>query len=159
MKGLLLALALVERSLARRQAQDYPNRDDHADHSDRFGGGNDAIGRVVADRMSLILGQQIVPENRGGAGGTLATKAARAKARRTATRLAFPTAAPWLWVRRCIPTPATIGARISPRSAALLQASVVLVVGKDVPARSVAELIELAKKEPGQTHLRQRRRR
>jgi len=34
------------------------------------GGGNDAMARVVADRMSATLGQQIVIENRGGAGGS-----------------------------------------------------------------------------------------
>ena len=34
----------------------------------------------------------------------------------------------------------------------------ILVVGKDVPAHSVAELIELARKEPGKLTYRQRRR-
>src|SRR5258706_3621328 len=39
------------------------------------GGGNDALGRMVADKMSKSLGQQIVVDNRGGAGGTIATGA------------------------------------------------------------------------------------
>jgi tripartite-type tricarboxylate transporter receptor subunit TctC len=39
------------------------------------GGGNDALGRMVADKMSKSLGQQIVVDNRGGAGGTIATRA------------------------------------------------------------------------------------
>src|SRR5579859_6255354 len=39
------------------------------------GGGNDALGRVVAERMSKSIGQQIVVDNRGGAGGTVATRA------------------------------------------------------------------------------------
>src|SRR6266852_2271395 len=39
------------------------------------GGGNDALGRMVADKMSKSLGQQVVVENRGGAGGTIATRA------------------------------------------------------------------------------------
>jgi tripartite-type tricarboxylate transporter receptor subunit TctC len=39
------------------------------------GGGNDALGRMVADKMSKSIGQQIVVENRGGAGGTIATRA------------------------------------------------------------------------------------
>ena len=39
------------------------------------GGGNDGVGRVVADRMSHTLGQQLVVENRSGASGTIATKA------------------------------------------------------------------------------------
>ncbi len=39
------------------------------------GGGNDALARLVAERMSKPLGQQVVVENRGGAGGTVATRA------------------------------------------------------------------------------------
>jgi len=39
------------------------------------GGGNDALARLVAERMSKTLGQQVVVENRGGAGGTVATRA------------------------------------------------------------------------------------
>ena len=35
------------------------------------GGGNDALGRLVADKMSKSIGQQIVVDNRGGAGEPL----------------------------------------------------------------------------------------
>jgi tripartite-type tricarboxylate transporter receptor subunit TctC len=38
------------------------------------GGGNDVIARIVAGKMSGALGQQIVVENHGGAGGTIATR-------------------------------------------------------------------------------------
>jgi tripartite-type tricarboxylate transporter receptor subunit TctC len=38
------------------------------------GGGNDVMARIVADKMSLALGQPIVVENRGGAGGSIATR-------------------------------------------------------------------------------------
>jgi tripartite-type tricarboxylate transporter receptor subunit TctC len=38
------------------------------------GGGNDVIARIVAQRMSATLGQPIRVENRGGAGGTIATR-------------------------------------------------------------------------------------
>ena len=51
------------------------------------GGGNDALARVVAERMSHTIGQQVVVENRGGAGGAapVATSPGRARPRRTAT--------------------------------------------------------------------------
>ena len=39
------------------------------------GGGNDALARVVAEKMSKTLGQQVVVENRAGAGGTIGTRA------------------------------------------------------------------------------------
>jgi len=36
------------------------------------GGGNDAVARIVANRLSEIWGQQVIVENKGGAGGNLA---------------------------------------------------------------------------------------
>ena len=55
-------------------AQDYPNRPIMLVVPYSAGGGNDAMARIVADKMSKTLGQQIVIENRGGAGGTIATR-------------------------------------------------------------------------------------
>ena len=37
------------------------------------GGGNDIVGRIVAVKLSEGLGQQLVVDNRGGAGGTVGT--------------------------------------------------------------------------------------
>lgn len=37
------------------------------------GGGNDVLARAVADPMAKILGQPLVVENRGGAGGSVGT--------------------------------------------------------------------------------------
>ena len=56
-------------------AQDYPAKPIILVVPFPAGGGNDALARVVAERMSRTLGQQVVVENRGGAGGTIATRA------------------------------------------------------------------------------------
>src|SRR6476646_4198405 len=40
------------------------------------GGSNDVVGRLVARQLSAKLGQQVVVDNRGGAGGVLGTEAA-----------------------------------------------------------------------------------
>jgi tripartite-type tricarboxylate transporter receptor subunit TctC len=53
---------------------DYPNRPITLVVPYAAGGGNDVMARTVADKMSRTLGQQIVIENRGGAGGTIATR-------------------------------------------------------------------------------------
>ena len=57
-------------------AQAYPNRPITLVVPFPPGGGNDALARAVAERMSKTLGEQVVVDNRGGAGGTVATRAA-----------------------------------------------------------------------------------
>jgi tripartite-type tricarboxylate transporter receptor subunit TctC len=70
----VLALATVA-SIATATAQSWPNRPVTLVVPFPAGGGNDALARMVADRMSKTLGQKVVVENRGGAGGTVATRA------------------------------------------------------------------------------------
>ena len=53
------------------QAADYPAHAITLVVPYAAGGGNDVIARIVAERMSASLGQPIVIENRGGAGGTI----------------------------------------------------------------------------------------
>jgi tripartite-type tricarboxylate transporter receptor subunit TctC len=60
-------------------AQTYPNRPITLICPYPPGGATDAISRIIQDSMSQSLGQQLVIENVGGAGGTIAaTRAARA---------------------------------------------------------------------------------
>src|SRR5215210_6159973 len=40
------------------------------------GGGTDILGRIIAERLSANLGQPVVIENRGGAGGNVGAEAA-----------------------------------------------------------------------------------
>jgi len=75
------ALAVIFTGALPVVAQDYPARPITLVVPFPAGGGNDALARVVAEKMSRTLGQQVVVENRGGAGGTIAT---RAVANRTA---------------------------------------------------------------------------
>src|SRR5207253_4001455 len=72
----LLASALASGSAA---AQPYPNRPITLVVPFPPGGATDAIARIIQDGMSQSLGQQIVIENIGGAGGMIAAaRAARA---------------------------------------------------------------------------------
>jgi tripartite-type tricarboxylate transporter receptor subunit TctC len=72
----VLTAALIAASVVTlpAAAQDYPNHAITLIVPYAAGGGNDAMARVAVDKMSKTLGQQIVIENRGGAGGTIATR-------------------------------------------------------------------------------------
>ncbi len=62
------------------QAQDYPTRTITVIVPFAAGGPADVMGRIAADILSRHLGQSVVVENVGGAGGTVGTlRAARAK--------------------------------------------------------------------------------
>ena len=58
------------------QAQDWPSKPVRFIVPYPPGGGTDVIARIVQEPLSKALGQQIVIENRGGAGGALGTEAA-----------------------------------------------------------------------------------
>jgi tripartite-type tricarboxylate transporter receptor subunit TctC len=112
------------------------------------GGGNDALGRLVAEKMSRSLGQQVVVDNRGGAGGTIATRAVAKSApdgytillTYTGTLAINPTLYrnPGYDPRQDFVPIGLIGELCS-----------VLVVVPSLPIRSVAELIAYAKAKPG----------
>ncbi|MFT0859712.1 tripartite tricarboxylate transporter substrate binding protein BugD [Ancylobacter sp. G4_0304] len=66
----LAALAFAAMPTAFAQAQDYPSRPVTMVVPFSAGGPTDTVARLVAESMSRSLGQQVVVENVGGAGGT-----------------------------------------------------------------------------------------
>src|SRR5690242_8878857 len=69
-----LVAALMVAFCGAAAAQDYPARPITLVVPYAAGGGNDVMARIVAEKMSKSLGQQIVIENKGGAGGSIATR-------------------------------------------------------------------------------------
>src|SRR6476660_4755910 len=55
-------------------ADDYPSRSITLIVPQAPGGGNDTIARIIAQKMTQSLGQQVIVDNRPGAGGTLGTR-------------------------------------------------------------------------------------
>src|ERR1700757_5298703 len=70
----ILAAGLAAPFAVAGRAQDYPSRPIMLVVPYPPGGGNDVIARIVAGKMSTALGREIVVENHGGAGGTIATR-------------------------------------------------------------------------------------
>jgi tripartite-type tricarboxylate transporter receptor subunit TctC len=74
---LLCTVALVVGTccgLDRAQAQSFPDRPITLVIPFAPGGSTSIVGRVIADKMSQLLGQSIIVDNRAGAGGTFGTK-------------------------------------------------------------------------------------
>src|SRR5689334_18451457 len=71
MRRLLAAIALAIAGIASAQAQSFPSRPITMIVALPAGGGVDALARVLAEHMRVTLGQPIIVENMGGAGGTL----------------------------------------------------------------------------------------
>ena len=84
MKTLIAACALALAALSGAQAQPFPSRPITLIVPFPPGGSTDTAARIMAERMRPILGQPIVIENVGGAGGSMGSDASRAR-RPTAT--------------------------------------------------------------------------
>ena len=142
--GLLIALAPLAAG-----AQDFPNKGPiKIIVPFPPGGPNDIIARAVGQKMSEILKQKVLIDNRGGAGGVLGTEMV-AKADPDGYTVAITSAgalAISASVQKGVPYDATKDFK-----AITLVAKVpeMLVVATSVPASNMAELVALAKKEPG----------
>jgi tripartite-type tricarboxylate transporter receptor subunit TctC len=146
-KRVLRAAAFVLALSGAAAAQDYPARPITLVVPYAAGGGNDVMARIVAEKMSKSLGQQIVIENKGGAGGSIATRQVAKAAPDgytlglggTGTLAINPTLYP------------NVG--YDPRKdfapvGLIATSALVVLVNNDIPARTIPELIALAKKEP-----------
>jgi tripartite-type tricarboxylate transporter receptor subunit TctC len=152
-KALLLsaALAAALAAAAPAWAQDYPHRPITLIVPFPPGGSTTIVGRIVADKMSETLGQQIIVDNRAGAGGTVGSKAAARSAPDGYTILLGYTGTlaigPSLYAnvgydpRRDFEPIGRIGT--APNT---------LVVHPSFQVRSVAELIAYAKSNPGKVN-------
>lgn len=126
-------------------AQSYPERPVKLLVPFPAGGGADVLARTVTQVMSQDLGQQIVIENRPGAGGALGfAEAAKAA----------PDGYTLVWTSISLPVVAATIPTLNFNPAAFAHISktaenpFILVVNPQLPAKSVKELVALAKSKP-----------
>jgi tripartite-type tricarboxylate transporter receptor subunit TctC len=144
-KALGVALLLCAATV---HAQSYPTHPPHLIVPFPAGGATDLIGRSLAKKLGEGLGQQVVVENRAGAGGTIGL-AALAKSPADGYTLGLGTVstlgmAP---VVRANPPYDSLAA-FAPVSL-VANAPFIVVVNAQVPAKSLEELIALARANPG----------
>jgi tripartite-type tricarboxylate transporter receptor subunit TctC len=146
------AVAALLLAITPAAAQDYPNRPITLIVPFPAGGGVDAVARIVAEKLSQALSQQVVIDNRGGAGGVIGTRAAAKAApdgytlvmAHTGTTSINPTlyANPGYDPRRDF-TPIGL----------ISSTPIVIMAHPSFPAKTITELIALAKREPGKLNI------
>lgn len=144
----ILAIALLTVAPTIGSAQDaYPTRPVRIIVAYPAGGANDIVARAIGQELAQDLGQAVVIENKSGAAGTVGADAA-AKAPADGYTLFMAAGAHTLAPSLHITLPYDIVRDFQPVSLAAI-GTYLLVVHPAVPAKSVRELIELAKAKPG----------
>jgi tripartite-type tricarboxylate transporter receptor subunit TctC len=145
LKALLGGLALAAFGAAHAQA--YPDRPIKLIITYPAGGSTDTVGRVVGGKLSELLGQPVVIDNKGGASGTLGASIA-AKSPPDGYTLMLAAGAHAL-AESVIANLQYNLARDFVPVALVAQSGYLLVLNPAIPANSVSELITLAKSRPG----------
>ena len=148
----LIAAIILIALIAPASAQDYPTRPITLVVPYPAGGGVDAMARIVADKLTAALGQQVLVDNRGGGSGLVGTRAVIRAAPDGYTLMLGHTGSisinPSLYAN----------SGFDPRkdfSAVGLIASmpVALIANAKFPAKTITDVIALMKAEPGRYNI------
>jgi tripartite-type tricarboxylate transporter receptor subunit TctC len=147
----LLAAVVTLSILSAASAQNYPNRPITMIVPFAAGGTSDVIARTVAEQMTVALGQPVVIENVGGAGGSIAlARVARAEADGYTIAIgnAGTNAAAYAIYPKLTFTPESFAP-----IAVVAKTFGIIALRKDFPAKNLQEFIAYAKGNPGKVNL------
>lgn len=130
-------------------AQDFPTKPVRLIVPFLPGGASDILGRIIAQKLTERLRQQVVVDNRAGAGGSIGTEAAVRSAPDGYTMLLGSTSEiainPWLYSKLGYDTMKDL----TP-VAMFASSQMVIVIHPSLPVKTVKDLIALAKARPGE---------
>jgi tripartite-type tricarboxylate transporter receptor subunit TctC len=146
-RAAMFALAWLAVGIAPSAAADYPDRPVRWLIGFTAGGPVDTVARIMAKWLSERLGQQFIVENRAGSGGNIATEAAIGatpdgytllfSGANNAISASLYKKLPFDFIRDTVPV------------AGFMQVPNLLVVTNAMPVRTVAELIDYCRQNPG----------
>jgi len=110
------------------------------------GGGSDFTSRLIAEKMSARLGQTVIVENKPGAGGNLGAEAA---IKAPADGYTYLTISGSYTINSILHKPSFDSLADIVAISQFTDEPTVLTVNPKVPARTLKELVELCKREPG----------
>jgi tripartite-type tricarboxylate transporter receptor subunit TctC len=133
-------------------AQTYPTRTITLVVPYPPGGGVDAMARVVAERLSAGLGQQVVVDNRGGGSGLVGTRAVQKAAPDGYTLMLGHTGS--ISINPSLYANAGFDPRKDFAAIGLIASMpVVLIAHPSFPVETIADFIALARKDPGKLNV------
>jgi tripartite-type tricarboxylate transporter receptor subunit TctC len=145
---LVLSLALLGFGFGSAAAQKYPDRPIRLVVASSPGGASDILARLLAQKLAEQLGQQVVVDNRGGASGVIGTQIVASAAPDGYTLLIIqPSLTINPYMIKDIPYDAV---RDFAPISCVVDAVQLMTVNPKVAAKSVKEIIALAKARPGQ---------
>ena len=145
----LLVLSVVPHALAQEK---YPSKPVTIIVPQAAGGANDAIARVIAQKLSEQLGQTFIVDNRPGAGGNVGTVVA-AKAKPDGYTLMITADSSMVINPSLYKSTGFDPVKDFQPVGTLATAGYVLVANPAFPAKNVAELIALAKQQPKKIYI------
>jgi tripartite-type tricarboxylate transporter receptor subunit TctC len=148
LKALTAALAAMLATGGSAIAQDYPARPITMVIPFAAGGPTDVLGRVVAARMGEILGQQVVVENVGGAGGMTGSKRV-ATAAPDGYQVVLGTVGTHAQGQTLYKRPQYDSVAEFAPVALLAEVPIILTVRKDLPVKDFKEFVAYAKENQG----------
>ena len=148
LRTLITGLSVLLLPAAVASAEDFPSKQIRLIVPFPPGGPNDIIARVVGQRMSELMKQVVVIDNRGGQAGVLGTDAV-AKANPDGYTIGIVSASALAISPTMEKVPYDVARDFAPVTLVVTVPEMLVVAG-NVPARTMAELIALTKAQPGQ---------
>jgi len=145
----LIALAVAAELNSAAWAQQYPTKPVRMVIGFAPGGGTDIVGRILAQKLAEALGQPVLPDNRGGAAGQIATDAVAKSPADGYTVLMGHIAALSILPSLVQKLPYDPVKDFAPISLVAIGPNL-LVVHPSLPVKTVRDLISLAKARPSQ---------
>jgi tripartite-type tricarboxylate transporter receptor subunit TctC len=153
--GLTLALAMLPQAAPAGAAdaiKDYPNRPIRMIVPNAPGSSVDTLSRIMGTGLSQVMGQQIVMDNRAGAGGIIGMEIAKAANPDGYTMIAATTAASTIAVQ-LMKSPSFDPVKDYDYVVQFAETPNLLVVNPSLPIKSTKELIEYAKNNKGKFNM------
>ncbi|MBC5765266.1 Bug family tripartite tricarboxylate transporter substrate binding protein [Ramlibacter albus] len=149
-RAVLLSAVLAIAPLAGTAQASYPNKPIRLVVPFAPGGFTDVVARILGQKLSVAMGQQVVVDNKPGAGSTIGTDFVAKSAPDGYTLLMVSSThviSPWIY--KSLPYDPLKSFSVVGK---LADSAYVLLVNPKVPAKNVQEFIALAKAQPNQVH-------